>query len=329
MASADNISNSTQPQTVITNLNSYLLQQIGYITLGSAAFLLSSIVTVSLVLKSVELRHDQRHILLTTMEIANSCVNFTFFLAGSFRLKYALTGEYKLNVTPWECMLRVYTPMFVFALEFASWILLAVACDRFAAVCFPIFYYQTVRTKHHVVASTAIMIYCISVTLAAFLYSYHLDQGAFVPYNCLTSDALGPFSTFDNTSQFTLTAFSAIVSLAVVLSVCRKSKIGHTASSNPIPVAYSRRQRKLSKALIVSTMFEIAFLCSPTVVRLMTTLKIGGSHINQVIGPFNNFLVISHSIFSDIALCVMNEQVRESLASLFRFVEAMMKKVCC
>lgn len=325
-----NITNSTKSPTSGTlSVNDVLMQNLGYIILGLAAFLFSFLVSISLLIKSVELRKDQRHILLTTMEIANSTYSFSYFLAGCYRLKYFLTGEYKFKVTPWDCMLRTYTGPFIFSFQFVIMSTFVTSLERMVAVYFPITYYVNVKTRHQMIGSIIVTIYCLLITVISYLCSYFTEQTS-VPYNCVTQDAVGDaFARFHYSVPFFISVISALISLATVFEL-RKHKVGMTESNHKgaVPSSYSQKQKELSKSLILSTLVVFVWMCFPLAVRFITSLHLGGSsQFYDLMGPYNNFIVICHSIFSDVILCCTNQQVRDSLKNSGQSVVRVLKKL--
>lgn len=315
---ADNKTNATDD----SGFYQALVPQIGYIVLGSIGSFLSGLISLSLLLKSVEMRQGQRHILLTTMEIANFSLNFTHFLAGCFRLKYVLTGEYLLRVSAWQCMTRIYQPLFVFTLQFVPMTIFANACERFAAVYFCISYYHLVKTKHQVFVSLFMVGYCTAATAAAYLCSYISDQKPINPYTCVTNSAVGRgYTSYYHSITFVFTIFSAPVSLAAVASLIRKQKVGDTTlgnTKNNIPTLYHKRQKSLTHAIVLATLVAFLLMCPPMIANFITSaLHIASVQWVELLIPYASFIIMSHSIFSDLILVSLNLQVRKSFKGLF------------
>lgn len=247
------------------------------------------------------------------------------------RLKYALTGEYKLTISAWDCMLRVYTMLYIFFLEFVPLTLLANALERCLAVYFPLEYYSRVKTRHQNYAAAGILAYCSSVITVAFLCSYFADQTPRWPYNCITSDAVGDvFSKYHNTMEFVFTAVSGAISLTIIAKMVQKQKVGVIPNQSIpiIPSAYAQRQRALTQGLILSTVVVFLLMCFPLGIQfIIGGLGIGGPSVNQLTGPYNNFPVVSHSICSDVILYFMNGQVRGSVNSFVRGVKSGWKRL--
>uniref|UniRef100_A0A914UMH5 G-protein coupled receptors family 1 profile domain-containing protein n=1 Tax=Plectus sambesii TaxID=2011161 RepID=A0A914UMH5_9BILA len=245
----------------------------GFILYGVEGFILavSNFLITLVVFVYSDLRQQKEYIIVAGLAFANGLQGFPYILSGVGRIVMIRAGNGFELVSRWQCFLKTWNFIWLFAGTWQDTTLLMVSIDRFIAVAFPLRYFSY-STRYAYLLNFLAYVGALPPLIvgAVISYSYQKPEVAAICYfQSGMSD--GNFQ-FRNILRFCIT----IVSLALyvpILILLQKTIITGQSIDERQTAAQISRLKKVTITLAISAFFVLIFSVIPDIILMLNVFS--------------------------------------------------------